>query len=136
MDRQRHRRKLRDALKLARAVRGLANRWPNNRYRIPPGDENCSYTRGNCSNGSRGCIVGQAELRAFGRPGSTYQIRAQGGIRISAIVGKVAGKPLAAIIGWLEVVQSNQDVGMTWGAAIERADELFPRLKRITGGES
>jgi hypothetical protein len=119
---------------LVHKVRELATASPDNKYVTTDG-KNCFYNSGQCSNGSVGCIFGQA-LRALGvtedidiwsvNAGTAeYSIRSL--IPKLVAEGYMVGVTLehTNILSWCAFVQSAQDEQQTWGEAIQRADGQY-----------
>lgn len=101
------------AAKLIATVRRIVKARPDTKYE----EMVCHYVKGQCSDGSFGCLLGQAfkELkvkRNFGRQ--------QMGIVI--VLEKLGVKTKMAQARWLSTVQRNQDRGSTWENAVLTAD--------------
>ena len=109
-----------DVNSLVDAVRVLASESPTNIYMPAVRGEKCHYSSGDCKNGSRGCIVGQALARIGLNPAD---FETCDGVAPSAakVVGDLSGEWGAA--AWLRCVQSHQDAGKSWIASIRYADE-------------
>lgn len=92
-------------------VRQLAEDEFTNRYHRVGGGS-CLYDEGTCTNGSVGCIFGQAwpSLTGF-RP-------------IAVFLEKL--NATEEQIEWCRSVQEDQDNAQTWGASVENADRLYP----------
>jgi hypothetical protein len=105
------------ATEIIAEVHRLAEANPKNRYL----EADCYYTRGACSNGSSGCIVGQA-LSALGYGEKLAHLddeRPQGILRVASLLG-ITGEQDQ--LDWLETVQDWQDRGDTWCDAVARAE--------------
>lgn len=111
---------------LVREVRRLATEKPENVYL-----GRFSYVSGECSDGSVGCIVGQA-FRAIGIDPAKYDSFCGQGIAANA--GRAAADAFAisdidircSKAHWLRSVQGSQDRGDTWSAAVAFADSRNP----------
>lgn len=110
-------------------VRKLAADSPNNVYSRPGGiDSVCKYFSGKCSNGSTGCIFGQAFLELE--------------LDIDEDIDEDFGMGIVALLdielnieeeyhkkNWCDKVQRVQDSELSWSEAIKRADEMYPLEK-------
>lgn len=98
-------------------IRRLAAESPDNVYRGGE-DAGCLYTLGTCTNGSKGCIVGQALCR-LGFEEQCKEMDRSGGqnaddmLRACNILGDYR---------WINTVQGAQDEEMKWGEAVELAE--------------
>jgi hypothetical protein len=116
---------------LADKMRELALAHPDNIYARPVGVGNCSYVAGHCSDGSCGCIVGQAAKEL----GLSNQVLAwwdnRGGIDTVIADGKyirfgnLDSKEERLLVNWVTQVQRYQDTGDTWGIALANADRSY-----------
>lgn len=110
------------------ATRELAAEFPDNVYEKEVQRINCFYTKGPCSNGSCGCLIGQALIKA-GVPKERleeFDAKEQGGV---STVAYFLGIPLVNDkLWWLESVQSWQDMGNSWRACIEHAEAKFGEI--------
>lgn len=89
-------------------ARRLAEQSPSNEYSYPvPETLKCSYRAGECSDGSIGCIIGQAILAA----GLDLPV---GSLEIGRYLNSA----------WLRQVQLRHDMCMSWGKAVEGADKV------------
>lgn len=104
-------------------IRRLAKENPDNIYYRD--SDLCYYTRGNCLNGSVGCIVGQA-LMNLGVPKGLLAKEDQDDETIGAasLLHRLAVKPSGRqnFSDWLVFVQMEQDFGGKWGQAVASAD--------------
>lgn len=100
---------------LIQTVRDLASESPDNIYNRPEGMSVCLYNKGICTNGSVGCIFGQA-FRKLG-----IEVDEDGWIVIVLIT--VFGYQSSSQNKWCSFVQCNQDRQKTWGECIKIADE-------------
>lgn len=103
-------------------VRKLVSEHPDNIYRglgSDPNHNNCSYSSGTCTDGSCGCIFGQA----FKRLGVDV-MQLDDTRSIYAVINDNDIPCAKEDKSWCGVVQSNQDAGDTWGKAVEKADKL------------
>jgi hypothetical protein len=105
------------ATEIIAEVQRIAEAAPENQYL----EADCHYTQGACTNGSSGCIVGQA-LTALGY-GQQLAIlddeRPQGILRVIARLG-ITGEQ--GQLDWLETVQDWQDRGDPWRDVVARAE--------------
>lgn len=104
---------------LVTAVRQLAADCPDCKY-IRPAIGSCSYSKGQCTNGSVGCIIGQA-LAALGIDVSALDTN--GVMNARTVLTRLGGFDDAAI-EWADGVQGKQDNGATWVEAIKFADRF------------
>lgn len=97
-------------------VRELAAKSPDNIYKPDESRQynqyvSCFYNEGKCSDGSIGCIIGQA-IKALDE--EFFEKIKKSVCGVSDIVyGKTK---------WLQSVQAFQDKGNTWGKCIELSD--------------
>jgi hypothetical protein len=117
---------------LVTLVRELAIARPETVYRPCWSEKSnsmgrCSYLAGACSDGSVGCLLGQA-LLALGF--TTDHLQPVNHLGIKEALEKLHPCQLTDHdydqVRWLETVQSAQDNGQTWQEAVERADEEEP----------
>lgn len=116
---------------LVAAVRSLAEASPDNIYcpeivDVGGNGRNCFYSKGDCSDGSKGCIIGQALVklgfdvaRLDDNPPNVEGLLA--GWRDYAEIENDTSE----LQCWLAEVQESQDLGETWGQAVTRANDLF-----------
>lgn len=97
-------------------VRRLAAESPDCVYESPDGD--CHYQRGECSNGSVGCIWGQA-LRRWGIIDESRE-------RAAVLVSRYGAGLSDQQHEWVHAVQEFQDRGESWGDAVKAADHDWP----------
>lgn len=108
--------------KLIALVRGMATERPDNVYlpganRGEP-DFSCSYDDGECSDGTVGCIFGQAlDQMGFDLSDVSEGVRVSEAMRQLGITFKSCHEL------WCDRVQENQDKGTNWGLAVADADE-------------
>ena len=105
------------------AVRRLADNSPNCQYKPPDRDNGvkvCFNKEGECTNGSTGCIVGQALVELFGAD----KVPNEGGVATCVSDLQIRATPQQ--YSWLQVVQGRQDNGCPWEFAVEQADEYYP----------
>lgn len=84
------------------------------------------YASGPCSNGSVGCIVGQA-LKAMGHNVSTLDL----GLSVPsayAAIGQCITGYTDEKKRWASDVQYGQDRGKTWSVAVADADAARPEI--------
>ena len=103
-----------------REVRLLAKESPNNVYESVSGN-GCLYTRGRCSNGSQGCIVGQALCRL----GFETHCAEQDTFDVADVSTLLECLGISGDPTWLQSVQEWQDAGFPWHRAIARADDFL-----------
>jgi hypothetical protein len=95
-------------------IRELAKKAPDNLYIKPdPKYNTCCYDRGTCTDGSIGCIFGQA-FRALGLE-----------LKGTAIISYILSDNQIPCSGseklWCATVQRLQDQGRTWSEAVKLA---------------
>jgi hypothetical protein len=104
-------------------VRKLAAEKPDNCYVPTDAWGGCCYDKGQCTDGSVGCIFGQA-LQRLGRP-----ITGCGSIT-QALCDSRWFEPLTIDLDneveWCKLVQQYQDANLSWGKAVESANRLYP----------
>lgn len=97
-------------------------------------DGACSYARGRCSDGTKGCIFGQV-FEALGTPISYEMADRLGAIQnilddddehsarsyLKVRKTSITKKKL----DWCSVVQVKQDAHIPWGEAVKYADKVF-----------
>lgn len=114
---------------LVAEVRKLANEKPGNVYEAEP-EYSCSYDTGVYSDGSVGCIFGQA----FQRLGVPIRGSLTIGFVICDKLGVEASKEQCL---WMGHVQGCQDHGSNWARSVYLADEkyqdAFPALREDEG---
>lgn len=119
-----------NAKDLIEAVRNLAAESPDNRYM---GKSKCEYSRGRCTNGSCGCIIGQAIRKIDTEVFGVIELREAQDRFVGGILGLTEYLKEREIVfdctdqerRWLIHVQSEQDCGKTWAVAVELADEMY-----------
>lgn len=110
---------------LVAAVRKLAQDAPANRYTRAVNDRVCSYDRGSCTNGSIGCLIGQAlHVLDYRTDGVTGGIRSVVRVLLGVPYEESTSRSTVSAVHWLDVVQMNQDRGDTWSHCIEVADAM------------
>lgn len=104
---------------LVKEVRRLAAESPDNVYQDFIG----RYEIGKCSNGTIGCIFGQA-----GRNLNIDWIKdnLNDSMRIGGLIEKQNLGVDRKIIDWCNEVQCSQDEYSAWGICIERGDDRYP----------
>jgi hypothetical protein len=131
---------------LVQKVRELAENNPTNTYEdrkdFKRWSQGCSYTKGECSNGTVGCIMGQAILvldpdykfdddqeSICGIILSDSEITKLEHLRFNpAGVRYLSSRIIKSRDGdknWLTKVQEGQDDGCTWSTAVFNADVLL-----------
>lgn len=89
-----------------------------------PGHVSCLYGKGTCSDGSEGCIFGQALVALGVDRGSLDDGEILG--EISEVLDSLDIADNNGMDEWCMVVQKRQDEGKSWGEAVAIADEKFP----------
>lgn len=84
-------------------------------------EEACCYASGECSDGSIGCVFGQA-FAALGIDPASFDDSPIPTIGHIIRRSRHAGEQLA----WCERVQERQDAGYTWGEAVSIANAEYP----------
>lgn len=105
---------------LIKNIREAASQRGENIYSSPSSEtSSCYYGKGTCTDGTVGCIFGQVwpELKA-------YEEESIFSILDSMNIGTSIQK------SWCSEVQSNQDKGLSWREAVERADQKYPEVKQ------
>ncbi len=101
-------------------VRRLAKESPDNKYENIDG---CFYSQGMCTNGSIGCMFGQA-FKNLG-------IKIPDNLDRSGIVGVLSELKLSEFNDhsmWCLDVQKLQDTRTTWGEAVSTADQEWKNV--------
>ena len=110
--------------KIISKVRELAFHSPDNVYSV--NDEgHCLYNAGTCSDGSIGCIFGQAfkELGLdWGEWGDSNPVNC---CSASQVVEHFDGETSDTMLKWCDCIQKEQDVGKSWRASISLADSEY-----------
>ena len=115
---------------LIQQVRQLAQDAPTNLYEGNKDKMGCSYVKGPCSNGSVGCIIGQALILCdeslteylSHEDRSTKQFELLHDIMFEDGMIELSLED----IEWIGDVQSRQDDGETWGDAVSKTDGVNP----------
>ena len=99
-------------------IRQLSNEYPEALY-DKGSSSMCAYERGVVHNGppQPGCIVGQAAQRT-----GFFDYFNGKNASVESIIFDSDFTYEDWEVQWLEEVQEDQDSGMTWGSAVERAD--------------
>lgn len=108
-------------------VRRLAKEAPNNIYTMDNASQSCSYTKGICSDGSIGCIFGQA-IKAIGLANTPALLYGKDTTSIRELLQEIIGRPSFYFVMWCEKVQNAQDSLHPWARAIKIADLDVPHL--------
>lgn len=107
------------------AVREIAAERPDVKYDVVEG-AGCLYSAGRCSDGSVGCIVGQALVKCgFDvAPLDTSDDENDGGIKTAGFACRHIGVETDDFeaANWLDNAQHWQDSGHPWGDAVKFAD--------------
>jgi hypothetical protein len=107
--------------KLVAKVREIATARPNTVYL----HRSCEYAEGECSDGTTGCLLGQA-LLALGY--TVRELRRIDELTVSSVDAalkkllKTDELPINTL-RWLRHVQVAQDTEVAWGEAVEAADQ-------------
>lgn len=101
----------------------LVKRSPDNVYDSGEGHGACYYHKGKCTDGSRGCIMGQA-LKACGV--SDYALKGLGVETINVVCTTEEVGYSEREVDWLSCLQGAQDTYKTWGSALAQANEYYP----------
>lgn len=117
-------------MNIVEAIRKLAADCPNCRYTsaevMGPGDDHPRqrwlYSKGECSNGSCGCIVGQA-LAMLGH--NVAELDKGNNCGNASHVLNRLGVGTQMERQWAHAVQAQQDHGETWGRAVAYADRCY-----------
>lgn len=118
---------------IIKTVKDLALASPENKYNRPnPNPNGCSYVHGVCTNGSTGCIFGQA-LQSLGFSAEDLLTLERYGLNsfecttgISWLLGKLEISVPPAHEQWMLNAQQMQDFGNTWIECIANADKHYP----------
>ncbi len=104
---------------LIRKVRELAENSPDCVYN---GVTSCSYTQGECSNGTVGCIMGQAVLAVD--PSQLYMVKMYDTNSFHNLsLNLLFDRPITEEeVKWCSNVQGIQDDGECWKKAVDEAD--------------
>jgi hypothetical protein len=105
------------------AVRNLAKAHPDNIYQPSLLGKQCFYDKGWCTDGSVGCIFGQALVG--------LDILVTGSREIYVVSNELFSDADRLTRDWCQAVQTAQDASKTWGEAVSCADEDYPDLKEI-----
>ena len=111
-------------IQLARTVRKIASDRPDVKYMA---QGNCMYDTGACSDGSVGCIFGQAINQLGLKVPHNFE-----GCSINMVleeINTVKYSDQTKKMQWLDIVQASQDVGMSWAAAVSKADRVCGVVK-------
>lgn len=108
----------------------LMKKFPKNKYSPPKSDNpflECSYTRGTCTNGKRGCLFGQAlinlgikrdELKIVGDSGLYYG----GSKTIGEVLHEMNLNMSVQERNWVDNIQRIQDDGIAWGKILKKSE--------------
>lgn len=108
-------------------IRRLAAKSPGNKYHRTMAV--CLYSKGSCSDGSCGCIIGQA-LSALGHD-TTLLDKGDHAPAANEAVKHFIPDCRELVLDWCCIVQAQQDCGEAWGTAVLKADELYPLADTI-----
>lgn len=106
-------------------VRSIAQKRADVIYTKQDDMETCSYNYGSCSDGTVGCLFGQA-LQELGFDTSEVDNE-----NIDTVIERLVEKDRdpktesypSEQIEWCALVQMNQDHGLSWGVAVYKADK-------------
>ena len=131
---------MRSAKQVIAKVRELGANAPENKYVSNNGFTICYYHIGKCTNGSTGCIVGQAlmelgwvsqyDLLFYAHEYRLYtdeHLIFNDTTNITSLFKKLLIDCQGNELQWLARVQDKQDRGSTWGEAIKNADYSYPQ---------
>ena len=107
---------------LIETVRELAKEDPDNIYKNLNNQVLCFYNKGNCLNGTIGCIFGQA-FRKLGIDDTTlnnFEYKS-----IAEIISHNFPNCDRKLVMWCREVQSHQDKGYSWSESIKQADKYI-----------
>ena len=110
------------AKQILKTVKELAKENPDTVY-VSPNDEGlCFYTKGACSNGTEGCIIGQALVK-LGVPKETLAELDEKSQDITGLLRNLDMVDLATFddndyLDELTKIQNRQDSGCSWGEAV------------------
>lgn len=108
---------------IEKKVRELAKRSPNNVYDKDEEYGSCFYSTGKCSDGSMGCIFGQA-LTVLGVNAAFFDNLDKGASPyIDTVLDTLKIKTTPKQENWALLVQDSQDGQLSWKEAVECADE-------------
>lgn len=104
---------------LEKEIRRLATEAPDNVY-ISPDEGPCYYNKGICTDGTIGCIFGQA----FRNLGISLPLEDDddGRLPIVCLLKRLAINPSGRDSYFAAVIQNAQDNCCPWGEAVSRAD--------------
>lgn len=103
--------------KLKKQILALVKRFPDNVYKPYGKYHNCSYTKGKCTNGSKGCLFGQALIKLKVDPDKLKKLDRE--IRpIDNLLDQLGIKYTEKQRQWLMAVQDGQDKKLTWKDAL------------------
>lgn len=107
-------------------VRKLAQENPDNAYKCKDGRYvMCYYSKKTCTNGSIGCIFGQA-MKRLGLDDNILATMENN--TIMEIIPKYYPEHNRRLAIWCREVQSAQDFGWIWSKCIEAADDYIKNL--------
>lgn len=115
---------------LVAKVKELAQASPDNRYSKPMEILSrvectaCSNIRGLCTNGSEGCIIGQA-LLALGVDRAILADHEHDSVRNLLRATSDLYDKNTVEMEWLVHVQLNQDGGLAWSYAVQEASRIY-----------
>lgn len=104
-------------------IRKLADESPACKYERPTKGfaGACFYTKGVCTNGSEGCIIGQA-LAKLGHIEKLVEFDECGGKNAEAAIHALGLTISETDVQWCSRVQRAQDGGRCWGYAVGYAE--------------
>ncbi len=103
-------------------IRRLAEVYPDATYastKLPDGTSRCYYDRGEVLNGppELGCIMGHAARNVLPQFYAQDLVDGSEEAAIGGMIGDIGEE-----VDFFLYVQENQDNGMTWSAAVQKAD--------------
>jgi hypothetical protein len=110
---------------LVAKVRELAAARPDNVYR---GDPGCEYAGGESSDGTTGCLLGQALLALGFTARALRKLDEQSVSSINVALKTLLGTDNLPPnkVRWLRRVQDAQDIEVAWGQAVLAANQEVP----------
>ena len=115
---------------LIQTVRQLANDNPTNCYEGNKDGQGCCYARGKCSNGTIGCILGQAMIACDHEVTEYISDKERQTKQFELLYESMINEGLIEMsrqdMIWCSEVQKYQDDGETWADAVAYADGVRP----------
>jgi hypothetical protein len=115
---------------LIQNVRQLANDAPYNTYEGNKNGYGCCYAKGECSDGSIGCIIGQAMITCDESITEYISDPARQSKQFELLWDDMCETNLMEMsreeMNWCSKVQGLQDDGVAWQEAVSQADGVKP----------